>query len=210
MHNRLLTKLAISAIFLVLFFSVASAATIVTDKMGNVFAVIDGKSFQLSSGETIQLANIVTPASGQAGYSESKNYLTSLIQGKTVYLDTGVTAETEQGRLLCVVYLDYNETHYENVNMAMIQNGYAAPSNSIINEFNPASWTWFVAKQNPTENPTQNPHSTATPTPTTFSQPSPVVSPTIPEFSVFSVLLLVGSTTILVMAQIYKKEKKLR
>lgn len=207
MQCRLLTKLTIAVIISFLLFTVTSAATIMPDKTGIVFAVIDGKSFQLNSGETMQLAGIDTPASGQAGYSQSKNYLTNLIQGKTVYLDTGTTTTTEQGRLLCVAYLDYNQTHYENINMAMIQNDYAAPSSQITNEFNPASWTWFVAKQNPTTNPTQNQQPTATPTPTPFSQPTPVVSPTVPEFSIYLALLLIGSTTIMVMAQLYKKKK---
>ena len=148
MRCLLLTKVTITIIVVAVLFPLATAESIPTDKTGAVSAVIDGSSFQLSSGETIKLAAIDTPNSGQPGYSESKNYLTTLIQGKPVYLDTGVAATTDQqGRLLCVVYLDYNSTHYENVNMAMIQNGYAAPNGQISNGFDVGAWTWFVLKQ---------------------------------------------------------------
>ena len=151
MNHQSLKKITITIIVMAVLFPLAAATTISTDKTGTVSAVIDGSSFQLSSGETIKLAAIDTPSSGQAGYSESKNYLTTLIQGKTVILDTGATAITDQqGRLLCVVYLDYNSTHFENINMAMIQNGYAAPNSQNINGFDPGTWTWFVLKQTST------------------------------------------------------------
>jgi len=208
MRYRLLTIVTVTIIGLAVLFSLVAAESISTDSAGVVAAVIDGSSFQLSSGGTIKLAAVDTPSSGQAGYSESKNYLTVLIQGKTVYLDTGVAATTDQqGRLLCIVYIDYNSTHHENINMAMIQNGYAVPNSTSSNGFDPGTWTWFVLKQTPTSTPSATiTQSTATPTP--FSQPSPSINPTIPELSTNITLLITAITTLLVAAQLYKKKKK--
>ena len=86
MYHQLHKKITITIIIITVLFPLALATAILTDKTGTVSAVIDGSSFQLGSGGTIKLAAIDTPSSGQAGYSESKNYLTTLIQGKTVYL----------------------------------------------------------------------------------------------------------------------------
>ncbi len=210
MRCQILTKVIFSLIILAVFCSSVTAESISTDRTVIVSAVIDGSSFQIGSSETIRLASIDTPNSGQPGYSESKNYLTTLIQSKTVYLDTGVAATTDQqGRLLSVVYFDYNSTHYENVNMAMIQNGYATPNNQNNNGFDIGTWTWFVLKQAPTSSPieTVTPQPSETPTPTPFSQPSPSINPTIPELSTNTTILIIALTTLLVATQLYKKRK---
>jgi len=211
MHCHLLIKIIVMIIVMAVLIPTVKAESISIYKSGTVSAVIDGSSFQLGSGETIKLAEIDTPSSGQSGYLESKNYLTTLIQSKTVYLDTGVTETSDQiGRLLCVVYLDYNSTHYENVNMAMIQNGYAAPNIQNSNGLDLGTWTWFVLKQTPISTPiaTIAPQSSETPTPTPFSQSSPSINPTIPELSTNIPLLIIALTTLLVAAQLYKKRKK--
>ncbi len=211
MRCELLRIFTFTIIVLAVLFPLVAAESISIDSTGVVAAVIDGSSFQLGSGGTIKLAAIDTPNSGQAGYSESKNYLTILIQSKTVYLDSGTVATTDQqGRLHCVVYLDYNSTHYENINMAMIQNGYAAPNSTSSYGFDPGTWTWFVLKHTPTATPSATiaPQTTATPTPTPFSQPSPSINPTIPELSTNITLLIITMTTLLVAAQFIKKRKK--
>jgi endonuclease YncB( thermonuclease family) len=211
MRCRLLTKVTITIIIITVLIPLVTAESIPTDKTGTVSAVIDGSSFQLSSSETIKIAAIDTPNSGQPGYSESKNYLTTLIQGKLVYLDTGAATTTDQqGRLLCVVYLDYNSTNYENINMAMIQNGYAAPNSQNSSGFDIGTWTWFVSKQTPTPYPSATiaPQPSETPTPTPFSPPSPSINPSIPELSTNLTFLIIALTTLLVTTQLYKKEKK--
>ncbi len=211
MRNQFLTKVTFIIIVLVIFCPLVTAETISINRTGIVSALIDGSSFQLGSGETIRLASIDTPNSGQPGYLESKNYLTTLIQGKTVYLDTGVAETTDQqGRLLSVVYIDYNSTHYENVNMAMIQNGYAVPNNQNNNGFNTGTWTWFVLKQTPTSSPieTVTPKPSETPTQTPFNQPSPSINPTIPELSTNTVTLIIALTILLVATQLYRKKKR--
>ena len=161
MRSQILPIVTASIIVLAVLSSLSAAESISTNSPEVVVAVIDGSSFQLVSGGTIKLAAVDTPNSGQPGYLESKNYLTTLIQGKTVYLDTGLTATTDQqSRLLCIVYIDYNSTYYENVNMAMIQNGYAVPNSTSNNGFDPGTWTWFVLKQAPTSTPSGDPYST--------------------------------------------------
>jgi hypothetical protein len=211
MRSQILLIVTASIIVLAVLSSLAAAESISTNSPEVVFAVIDGSSFQLVSGGTIKLAAVDTPNSGQPGYLESKNYLTTLIQGKTVYLDTGLTATTDQqSRLLCIVYIDYNSTCYENVNMAMIQNGYAVPNSTSNNGFDPGTWTWFVLKQAPTSTPSEilTPQSSATPTPTPFSQPIPSISPTISELSTNITFLIIVLSSLIVAAQLYIKKKK--
>jgi hypothetical protein len=211
MRSQIRAVVTASIIVLAVLYSLAAAESISTDSPEVVFTVIDGSSFQLVSGGTIKLAAVDTPNSGQPGYLESKDYLTTLIQGKTVYLDTGLTATTDQqSRLLCIVYLDYNSTYFENVNMAMIQNGYAVPNSTNNNGFDPGTWTWFVLKQASTATPSVilTPQSSATPTPTPFSQPVPSISPTISELSTNITFLIIVLSSLIVAAQLCTKKKK--
>ncbi len=211
MRSQFLIKVTFIIIILAVLFPLVTAESISINRTGIVSTLIDGSSFQLGSGETIKLASIDTPNSGQPGFLESKNYLTTLIKGKTVYLDIGVAAITDQqGKLLSVVYLDYNSTHYENVNMAMIQNGYAAPNNQNNNGFNIGTWTWFVLKQAPTSSPieTNAPQPSETPTQTPFSKPSPSINPTIPELPTNTTTLIIAITILLVVTQLYRKKKR--
>ncbi len=211
MRSQILTIVTASIIVLSVLSSLAAAESISTDSPEVVSAVIDGSSFQLVSGGKIKLAALDTPNSGQPGYLESKNYLTTLIQGKTVYLDTGLTATTDQqSRLLCIVYIDYNSTYYENVNMAMIHNGYAVPNSTNSNGFVPGTWAWFVLKHASTSTPSEiiTPQSSETPTPTPFSQPIPSISPTISELSTNITFLIIVLSSLIVAAQLYIKKKK--
>jgi endonuclease YncB( thermonuclease family) len=180
MHSKSLT--AITALLLILLLPLAFAQTISFDKTAVVSSVIDGSSFMLNTVETIKLAAIDTPLSGQNGFNESRNYLASLVERKTVYLTVDTVTITEAGKLLCVAYLDYNSTHYININKAMIDNHYAIQNNTSNTKFNPAEWTFFVYKQTATPTPSEpTPINTptATPTPTPFSGVSPSVSPEI-------------------------------
>jgi endonuclease YncB( thermonuclease family) len=190
----------------------ANAATIEIDQTGTVATVVDGSSFILSSMQTVRLADISTPQPGQPGYTEAKNYLTGIIQGKTVYLDTDNLAITDQsGRLVCVAYIDYNSSYYLNVNAAMIQNGYAAPASDYpqFNSVIPTS-TWFVPKEVPTPSPiesTPTPAETATPTPYQPS-PMPTITPNIPEFSALTALAVITAVTVAILLSSKKLRKK--
>ena len=83
------------------------------------------------------MADVDAPESGESGYYEAKNFLISLVDEKTVYLDIDDVYETgPYGRLICVVYVEYNSTHYTNVNKALLVEGVAVIKN-YDNEFNP-------------------------------------------------------------------------
>jgi endonuclease YncB( thermonuclease family) len=137
------------------------------DKTSTVTRVIDGDTFDISTGERIRLADVDAPEYNQSGYSEATDYLTSMIDGKTVYLDVDdVYTYDYRGtgdRLVCVAYVDYDSTQLMNVNQALLNEGYAVISD-YYNEFSPYSWSLFVPKD--TSEPTQSPFPFTTPTPT--------------------------------------------
>ena len=211
MHH-LKPAIAMVAVLLMLsLVSTALALTIEVDKTAVVSSVTDGSSFALNSGEKVKLASIDTPSLGDNGYSESRNYLVGLVQGKTVYLTVDSAATDPYSRLVCIAYLDYNSTHYENVNMAMIQNHYAVPSAANNSKFDPANWVWFVSKDAPAVSPTASPISTptATPTPSPFSPPTPNISPDIPEIpSSIVIILVVLIISPIILAQFHRLKKQ--
>jgi micrococcal nuclease len=106
--------------------------------------VIDGDTFDTTSGDRVRLADIDAPEYGEPGYYDAKNFLISLVYGKTVYLDIDDIYETDKyGRLVCVVYVKSSSTHYKNVNKALLVEGVAIIKN-YHNEFDPYTWTLYV------------------------------------------------------------------
>ena len=117
-------------------------------------SVTDGDTFETTSEGTIRLADVDAPETYEVGYQASKDYLFSLLYGKTVYLDIDDIYRTGGfGRLICVVYVSYNATHYLNVNQALIEGNYAETVN-YDNEFSPYSWELYVNKNDIPEFPT--------------------------------------------------------
>ena len=98
----------------------------IDEKTGIVTNVVDGDTFDLSNGDRIRPADINASEIYQEGGPEAKDYLSSWIYGKTVFLDIDDYYVYDQyGRFVCVVYLDYNSTHYLNVNKLMVNAGHA-------------------------------------------------------------------------------------
>ena len=101
------------------------------DKIAVVEWVYDGDTFRTDDDESIRLADIDTPEEEEnvTSYWESKSYMISTVYDKIVYLDIDdkYTYDNEgQGtRLVCVVYVEYNQTHYLNVNKALLENNLA-------------------------------------------------------------------------------------
>lgn len=123
------------------------------DATAVVSSVTDGDTFETTSEGTIRLADVDAPEIYEVGYRESKDYLFSLISGKTVYLDIDDLYRTGGfGRLICVVYVSYNSSHYLNVNKALIEGNYANAIN-FDNEFNSYSWELYVNKNDIPEFP---------------------------------------------------------
>ena len=109
--------------------------------------VIDGDTFNTTSGERIRLADINAPEQGESGYYEARDFLISSVYDKQVYLDIDDISRTDPyGRLVCVVYVDYNSTYVKNVNKALLVEGVAVTWNFTNNEFNPYTWTLYVPK----------------------------------------------------------------
>jgi len=116
------------------------------DAIGAVSRIIDGDTFVLSSGERVRLADIDAPESGESGYRRATVSLSSLISGRTIYLDTdGFYGRDRYGRLVCVVYVEYDAIHFINVNKALLMEGCAITSD-YPNEFDPYSWSLYSPK----------------------------------------------------------------
>jgi len=109
----------------------------------------DGDTFEIPNNPAIRLADVSCPETYEYGGSEATSALTQLIDGRTVYIDVDdVYGTGPYGRLICLVYVDYNNTHFLNVNEAMVFLGQATITD-YDNQWNPYQWTLFVPK--PTE-----------------------------------------------------------
>jgi micrococcal nuclease len=114
------------------------------DLTGKATYVVDGDTFDVTVANgtqyRIRLADVNASERGQVGYDAAKDYLVSLVFGKTVYLDVDdVYVYDNQGtgdRLVCLSYVEYNSTHFLNVNKALLTAG-QVEAKDYDNEFNP-------------------------------------------------------------------------
>ena len=124
-----------------------------------VSSVIDGNTFETTTEGMIKLADVDTTChdwDNSTGFISSKSILASLIDGKTVYLEIDSLYVTDYfgtgNRTVCVIYIDFNSTHYLNVNQALVEQGFVI-SNDYENDFNPDDWTRYIKKKNMSEFP---------------------------------------------------------
>ena len=82
--------------------------------------VLDGNTFELTDGKIVRLIGIDAPEAGESCSVEATQYISSLISGKTVYLEKDVSETDTDGRLLRYVYV--NEVF---VNLELVYDGYA-------------------------------------------------------------------------------------
>jgi len=117
------------------------------DVVSTATNIVDGDTFDIASGDTIRLADVDTPEYYEVGYNEASNFLSELIYNKRVYLDVDDihTYDTLGKRIVCCVYVDYNSTHYLNVNDILLELNYARIWDHD-NEFNPYTWSLFLPK----------------------------------------------------------------
>ena len=114
------------------------------DAQGTVTYIVDGDTFDVNSVGRIRLADIDCPDQGEAGCQEATNYVSSLINEKTVYVDIDDVYGTDPyDRTVAVVYVRHNSTHLLNVNKDLLVQGLATICN-FDNEFNPYAWSLFV------------------------------------------------------------------
>ena len=114
------------------------------DVVARVRSVVDGDTFDAFPVGRVRLADVNTPEEGEPGYEEAKAALNSLVGNKVVFLDVDdVSMDGPYHRLICLVYVRYNETHLLNVNKWLVAHGLA----DIVdypNEFDPTTWTLYV------------------------------------------------------------------
>ncbi|MGB7532437.1 MAG: thermonuclease family protein [Halobacteriota archaeon] len=114
-----------------------------TTKLGEsgiVIKVVDGDTFDVEGIGRIRLADVNTPEIDSKEGREAKEYVKGLCYHKMVYLDIDDLYVTgKYGRIIAVVYVPYNKTHYVNLNQLLLQEGYAE-ARDYRNEFNPDDW----------------------------------------------------------------------
>jgi len=158
------------------------------DATAIAISVHDGDTFNLdrniNGSSTVRLADINASELGQPLSYEARDFLKGLVLSKTVYLDIDdiyVYDYSGTGdRLVCVVYVDYNSTHYENVNKALLIAG-LAEKKEYDNEFIADTWTLYVPKTD-----------------------------LVPEFPLFIILPLFFTLTLLAVTVYKRKERMLQ
>ncbi|MCX8196114.1 MAG: thermonuclease family protein [Acidilobaceae archaeon] len=92
----------------------------------------------------VRLADINAPELSTPEGQKSKEFLASMLAGKEVLLDVDDVKVTDRyNRIVAVVLLQHNATHYLNVNAFLVEMGYATVWDHE-NEFNPAAWRLYV------------------------------------------------------------------
>ena len=141
-----LSIIGIFALLLLLFFTSVVYGFVEIDTQTQVSSVIDGVTFVTVNEEIFKLADIqptCTDVDNSTGYISSKSLLSSLIKGKTVYLDIDNLYVTDfygtGNKTVCVVYVEFNSTHYINVNQALVAQRLVVV-NDVENDFNPEEW----------------------------------------------------------------------
>ncbi len=119
------------------------------DAVDRVSYIVDGDTFDVESGYRIRLADVDCPESYEYGYDQASDFLRGLIYGKQVFMDTDdvyyYDYDGTGDRVVCVIYVKSNSTHYINVNKALVEYGHAV-YRDFPNEFSPYTWTLFVSR----------------------------------------------------------------
>ncbi len=94
--------------------------------------VIDGDTFLLADGDVVRMLGVDTPEEKECYYSEAKEMLVKLLEGKNVELRKDVTGVDDFGRLLRYVILPNNNPLQNNilVDEYMVREGYGDMQNN--------------------------------------------------------------------------------
>ena len=120
MKNRHLLKFSLILFPLLLLPHPYLAYADYPDGYYDVGTIVDGDTFKLTDGEGVRLIGINTPEIGEMCATEAKQHLSSLISGKSVYLEKDISETDQYDRLLRYVYVDSIF-----VNDRLVYNGYA-------------------------------------------------------------------------------------
>lgn len=113
--------------------------------MGVVKTVSDGDTFELINGVGVRMIGINAPDRGDNGYSESRDYLVTLVNGKRVYLEYDRYQDDKYGRILAWVWTgcettpnflpsDYMHLTYNTSRAGLMDNPQGCYEGTLVNE----------------------------------------------------------------------------
>ena len=119
MNKSLITAFILTAAAFVFYVAVITS---MPPREGNAFVsrVIDGYTVELSTKERVRLLGINTPEKGQYLFKESTNYLKSLVENKTVFLEADKVDKDKYNRSLRHIFVGNVF-----VNVELVRLGYA-------------------------------------------------------------------------------------
>jgi len=136
-------------IYVSVYFGLYNLSSLEFDAVDRVSYIVDGDTFDVASGYRIRLADVDCPESYEYGYDQASDFLRGLIYGKQVFMDTDdvyyYDYDGTGDRVVCVIYVESNSTHFINVNKALVEYGHAV-YRDFYNEFSPYTWTLFVSR----------------------------------------------------------------
>ena len=94
-----------------------------------VTQVIDGDTFQINTGEYVRLIGINAPERTEKYYDDSRLFLYSLINNKSIFLESDLDNRDNYGRLLRYAYSSQGLM----INSELVKRGYAIPMEVIPN-----------------------------------------------------------------------------
>ena len=112
---------------------------------GIVKTVSDGDTFEFKSGVGVRMIGINAPDRGENGYTESRDQLIGLIDGKRVYLEYDRYQDDKYGRILAWVWIgceatpkflpaDYMHLTYNSSREGLIDNPEGCYEGTLVNE----------------------------------------------------------------------------
>lgn len=124
------------------------------EAFGRVVSVISGDSLGIeiifsdprtNNVDSIKLADIISPSTVTPEGKAAKEYASSLLKNKTVYIDiddSTASGRNEWSQLICVLYLTDSEYRpmWPPVNRIIVDYGFAKLDDDRKNEFDPTSW----------------------------------------------------------------------
>lgn len=124
------------------------------EAFGRVVSVISGDSLGIeiifsdprtNNVDSIKLADIISPSTVTTEGKAAKEFASSLLKNKTVYIDiddSTASGRNEWSQLICVLYLTDSEYRpmWPPVNRIIVDYGFAKLDDDRENEFDPSTW----------------------------------------------------------------------
>jgi micrococcal nuclease len=112
-----------------------SGYTVIRDNDADIFEssihqvvyVVDGDTVDIENEVRLRLIGIDTPEKSECGYSEAKDFVKALVEGKDVRLEKDISGTDRYDRLLRYVYLPADDINEDDilVNEAILRAGHA-------------------------------------------------------------------------------------